>query len=190
METSITNILRTVLSLSDQELTHVMQYFRRIDLEKGEYFLEEGHYSDRIGFIAKGTLVYIQTTDGEEKVCDILCEPSWVTYLKSLVGGIPSDMTIKALEDSVIYTISKTGLEELQQTFPKTLLLRATLVEQSFVAIAQRNIELVSLDAEERYTKFVRDFPHLVQRVPQYYIASFLGIQPQSLSRIRKNLLL
>jgi CRP/FNR family transcriptional regulator, anaerobic regulatory protein len=190
MEISFTDILRAALSLSEPEVPQVMQYFRRLDLEKGECFLEEGQYCERFGCIIQGILVYIQTTDGVEKVCDILCEPSWFTYLKSLVGGIPSDMTIKALEDSVIYTISKTGLEELQHTFPNALLLRATLVEQSFMAIAERNIDLASLDAEERYKRFVRDFPHLVQRVPQYYIASFLGIQPQSLSRIRKNLLL
>ncbi len=182
--------LQSNFAFSDEEIVEFFSHFRILQLKKGESFLRVGQVCDRIGYATKGLVMYVQTIDGEESVCDFLHEGEWVSYMKSLTQNLPSDMEIRALEDTELYVISKTSLEELHRKFPKTLLVRTQLSEDRFVSIATRIAEFLRLDAQERYARFQRDFPMLEQRVPQYYIAAFLGITPQSLSRIRKNLML
>jgi CRP-like cAMP-binding protein len=90
------------------------------------------------------------------------------------------------LEDSTIHCISFSNLQQLFNKHPKFLALKTYYVEQSMMDMAQHSADLAMLDARERYYKFMKEKPQLINRVPQYYIAAYLGIKPQSLSRIRK----
>jgi CRP/FNR family transcriptional regulator, anaerobic regulatory protein len=180
--------LQSTFAFSEEEVDEFFSHFQPLRLEKGERFLSEGQVCNRVGYATKGLVMYVQTIDGVESVCDFLGEGEWISYMKSFTQNTPSDMEIRALEDTEMFVLSKSALEELHVKSPKTLVVRTQLSEKSFVSIATRIAELLRLDAQERYARFQRDFSHLEQRIPQYYIASFLGITPQSLSRIRKNL--
>jgi CRP/FNR family transcriptional regulator, anaerobic regulatory protein len=85
-----------------------------------------------------------------------------------------------------LHCLSFSALDELLAVQPKFFALKAHYVEQSLISMAQHNANLATLDAHDRYYKFMREKPHLINRLPQYYIAAYLGIKPQSLSRIRK----
>jgi len=95
-------------------------------------------------------------------------------------------MGIKALEDMRILRLSATNMQLLFQAQPKFIALKSFYTEVSFMSNAQHSADLAMLNGKQRYYKFMNEKPHLVNRVPQYYIAAYLGIKPQSLSRIRK----
>jgi hypothetical protein len=106
--------------------------------------------------------------------------------LKSFTSGSPTEVAIKALEDTWIREISAEQTQKLFFSSPRWLLFKNHLVQGVFFNITKHNADFEMLDAKARYYKFMREKPDLFNRVPQYYIAAYLGIKPQSLSRIRK----
>jgi len=170
---------------SPTEIEQILDCFTLKSFKKKEYFLREGQYCKSVGFVEKGNFIYYQIVDGEEKICDFAFENDWVTHYKSLLGNIPSEINVKALEDSELYLLNMDKMEQLSQTLPQVNIIRSTLAEQYFTKSAQRGANLTNLDAKGRYQALLEELPFIHQRVPQYYIASYLGIKPQSLSRIR-----
>jgi hypothetical protein len=124
--------------------------------------------------------------DGVEIPCNFSSENDWMGSLKSFTTGSPTEVAIKALEDTWIREISAEHLQHLFLFSPRWLLFKNHLVQGVFFNITQHNADFAMLDAKARYYKFMRERPDLINRVPQYYIAAYLGIKPQSLSRIRK----
>jgi len=182
---SLKNYLQSDYTFSESEIDRICNYFTPKQLLKNEYFLKEGQYCLSIAFVVKGSFIYYNIIDGEEKVCDFAFEDDWITQYKSLLNNIPSELYIKALEASKIFEISLEKMHELTQEIPATNAIRSNLAEKYFTISAERATSLATLQAEERYQKLIEDMPFIHQRVPQYHIASFLGIKPQSLSRIR-----
>jgi len=172
-------------SFSTAEIEQILACFTLKSFKKKEYFLREGQYCKSVGFVEKGNFIYYQIVNGEEKICDFAFENDWVTHYKSLLGSIPSEINIKALENSELYLLNLNKMEELSETLPKVNLIRSTLAEQYFTKSTQRATNFTNLDAKGRYQALLEEIPFIHQRVPQYYIASYLGIKPQSLSRIR-----
>ena len=117
---------------------------------------------------------------------DFTPEGEWLAYLTSFSQGTPSDMGIKALEDMRILRLSATNMQLLFQAQPKFIALKSFYTEVSFMSNARHGADLAMLNGKERYHKFMNEKPDLINRIPQYYIAAYLGIKPQSLSRIRK----
>jgi CRP-like cAMP-binding protein len=130
--------------------------------------------------------MHYSSHDGVEIPCNFSIEGDWMGSLKSFTSGSPTEIAIKALEDSWIQEISAENLQELFLSSPRWLMFKNHLVQLVFFNITQHNTDLATLDAKERYYKFMRENPGLINRVPQYYVAAYLGITPQSLSRIRK----
>jgi CRP-like cAMP-binding protein len=97
-------------------------------------------------------------------------------------------MGIKALEDMRILRLSATNMQLLFEAQPKFIALRSFYTERSFMSNAQHSADLAMLSGKDRYAKFMKEKPDLINRIPQYYIAAYLGIKPQSLSRIRKEI--
>jgi CRP/FNR family transcriptional regulator, anaerobic regulatory protein len=177
------------ISLAEIEaMQQLIQYKPRV-IAKNDSFLRVGQVCTSIAFIESGTLLYFRENENADKhVCDVLFEGAWATYLQSLVTKTPSDMTIQALEETHIVEIQQDNLNRLFEQFPQAERLSRKLTEESFIQIAQRMAGLQFLTSEERYTTLMKEDPRLIERVPQYYLASLLGIAPQSLSRIRKEL--
>ncbi|MGB3587554.1 MAG: Crp/Fnr family transcriptional regulator [Tunicatimonas sp.] len=155
---------------------------------KGELFLQEGQVSREIAFIQQGLLMHYTNHDGDTIPCDFAMEGEWVAYLKSFSSGQPADMNIVALEDSLVYAFSRDRLQSLYQVYPRFMALQNYHVEQAFISTSQHANSLAMLSAQQRYNQLVQQKPELVQRIPQYHLAAYLGIKPQSLSRIRKSL--
>ncbi len=178
--------LRMIDHFSDEDIELFTSRLEMITLAKGEHFLEEGQINGSIAFIEKGLAMHYQNINGEEVARDFTTENNWLAYLKSFSNQSVGDMGIKVLEDSSLICLSHTNLMELFVLQPKFVAVKNFYVEKSFVDIVQHNANLTSLDAKQRYYALMKEKPEIIHRVPQYYIASYLGIKPQSLSRIRK----
>ncbi len=177
--------LQNKFDFSENEIQRIMDCFSVKTFKKKEFFLKEGQYCRNVGFIKKGSFLYYQIVEGEEKVCDFAFENDWITHYKSLLSNTPSEMNIRSFQDSEILLMDMSKMESLSQKLPKVNSIRTTMAEEYFTKSAQRATNLTLLNAKGRYMALLKDIPDIHQKVPQYHIASFLGIKPQSLSRIR-----
>lgn len=174
-------------NLTKPEIERILQSFELVSFDQDDYFLREGELSKKIAFVEKGLLMYYRSSaEGDQLVCDFGMENDWATQYQSLISGTKSPMSIKAIEPTVARVISFTGLNQLYLTVPKLEQIVRQIIDKIFVQMMKRTGDFQFLKAEERYAKMLAETPALLQRVPQYYVASYLGIAPQSLSRIRK----
>ncbi len=178
--------LRKIESFSDEEIDHLQSLLVKKFIRKGDHFLNPNQVSRHIAFIDSGLTVHYSLHDGIEIPCNFSMEGNWMGSLKSFDSGSPTEVAIKALEDLWIREISTEHTQQLFDSSPCWLRFKNHLLQDVFFNITQHNADLAMLDAKERYYKFMREKPDLFNRIPQYYIAAYLGITPQSLSRIRK----
>ncbi|WP_243350004.1 Crp/Fnr family transcriptional regulator [Parabacteroides sp. FAFU027] len=175
-----------IISLSEAEWQQLLELFEVRILKKNDYFLKEGEVCTSIAFINRGTLIYYKLQDsGNEATTDFAFPGDWVTDNRSRLSHNPSYIHIKAIDDCELLVISNNNLNYAYQQIPKLEKLGRILIEQAFVKIAQHSIDLQTLTAGQRYEKLLHEHPEIVQQVPLYHIANFLGIAPKSLSRIR-----
>lgn len=178
--------IKTIADFSDDDIALFMQAMEESFIPKGEHFLKDGQVSRHIGYLKSGLMMYYKIIDGTETPADFAMEHGWVVYLKSFTTNTISDMSIKALEDTHLLVLSNVKMSELFAAQPKFMAIRSYYTELSFIRNTNHASNLATLNAKQRYYKFMEDYPQLINRVPQYYIAAYLGIQPQSLSRLRK----
>jgi CRP-like cAMP-binding protein len=178
--------IQLVEKFSDEDIDLIAGHVTEDFIAKNDHFLNFGEISRHLAFIGTGLAMHYRLHDGLEIPVDFTPEGEWLAYLTSFSQGTPSDMGIKALEDMRILRLSSTSMQILFQVQPKFMALKNFYTEVSFMSNAQHGADLAMLSGKERYYKFMKEKPHLINRIPQYYIASYLGIKPQSLSRIRK----
>lgn len=174
-------------SFSATEWQYLLSLVRTKTLNKGDFLLKEGQICRDIAYVQQGLLMYYTLHNGEIKPADFGEEQSWVSYIKSFSTQTIGEMNIVALEDSVVYCVSYDNLQELFKQYPQFMSLQLKDVEEALVEAIQHANDLANLTAQERYHKLLEKHPTWAQRVPQYHLAAYLGIRPQSLSRIRKN---
>lgn len=177
-----------IVPLLDNELKLIDKYFEVKALKKKTFLLQDGKVCNFIGFIADGTIRHFHIKDGVEKTCDISLENSWVTDFQSFTHNTSCIMNLQAMEDTTVFIIKKENLYNLYNECNKYETFGRLMAEQ----VAQRATEIaMSLSSdkpEERFLNLLNKNPNLFQRVPQKYIANFLGISPESLSRIQKRI--
>ena len=178
--------IKSISDFSDDDIRLFMDSMDEIFIAKGEHFLIEGQVSRHLGYIKSGLMMHYKIVEGIEVPADFTKENEWVAYLKSFSTNNPSDMFIKALEDTHLYLLSNVNMGELFQKQPKFMAIRSYYTELSFVRNTEHTSNLTTLNAKQRYYKFMKTHPDLLNRIPQYHIAAYLGIKPQSLSRLRK----
>jgi CRP/FNR family transcriptional regulator, anaerobic regulatory protein len=178
--------IQLVDKFSDEDIDLFAGFLTEDSIAKNEHFLNFGEISRHVAFIGTGLAMHYRLHDGLEIPVDFTPEGEWLAYLTSFSQGIPSDMGIKALEDMRILRLSAANMQLLFQAQPKFIALKSFYTEVSFMSNAQHSADLAMLNGKQRYSKFLKEKPELANRIPQYYIAAYLGIKPQSLSRIRK----
>jgi CRP-like cAMP-binding protein len=182
------NISRHI-QLTKEETAQFTTVLKMKNLRKRQYLLQPGDVCRFENFVSRGLLrAYTIDDKGAEHILMLAVEDWWISDLFSFLSNTPSTMYIDALEDSEIISIEKTDLEKLYIEIPKLERLMRILFQKAFVAQQQRILASISQSAEERYTSFLKKYPSLEQRIPQTQIASYLGITPETLSRVRKQL--
>lgn len=157
-------------------------------LRKHELLLREGDVCRAITFVLSGCLRSFYSVSGVENTTQFFCENAWYTDYPSFLTGQPTRENAQALEACEVVQLSRLDLEQLYRQHPVFERLSRILAENAFVCLEVRNTMLTNQTPEDRYRQLAHDRPELLQRVPQYHIASFLGIQPETLSRIRKRI--
>jgi CRP-like cAMP-binding protein len=183
-----THILKRI-NLTDEDFERCTTFFIPKKLRKHQFLLQEGEVCKSIAFVVKGCLRWYSVDErGEEHVVQFAIEDWWISDPYSALTGEPSEYNIDALEDSELLLLEKSAEDRLLLEIPKFERLFRILLENRFVANQRRINATLSTSAEERYLGFLKIYPTIAQRVPQNQIASYLGITPQSLSRIRKEI--
>ncbi|MFT3738683.1 MAG: Crp/Fnr family transcriptional regulator [Breznakibacter sp.] len=147
--------------------------------------LREGEIADNIYFIKKGCLREWFNKDGKDITFQFFFEGQPVASIDSFMSNKPSLFTIESIEPSIIFTIGKGDFTELLKIYPEFKNKFQDLIFQRFRNYGQLFLSRIKDTPQERYEDLVRNHPEIIKRVPQHYIASFLGITPISLSRIR-----
>lgn len=189
MFSSLRKHIEQRVHLTKEEFDIISKFFIQKKLRKNQFLLNEGDICTHIGFVNSGCLrEYSIDNKGAEHIIQFAIEDWWVADLSSFLSGLPAKYNIDALQDSEILLLEKSARDELLDKCPKMERFFRLLIEANHIATQQRITDSLSAPAEERYLKFIKTYPKLFEIVPQNQIASYLGITPQSLSRIRKEL--
>lgn len=180
---------KTKVPLTDNELNLIDAYFETKSLKKKDFLLQDGKICNFIGFIAEGTIRHFHIKDGIEKTCDISFESAWVTDFQSFTHNTYCIMNLQAMEDTTMLIIQKENLYNLYNECRKYETFGRLMAEEVAHRATEIAMSLSSDKPEERFQNLLKKQPDLFQRVPQKYIANFLGISPESLSRIRSRIL-
>ena len=179
------NISRFI-TLTPEEEKYFTSLLKIKKLKKKQYLLQEGDVGRNECFVNKGCLrAYSIDEKGQEHIVQFAIEDWWIGDMYSFLTQTPARLTIDALEDSELFCIDSISVENLFIKVPKFERFFRMLVQNAFIASQRRIIESMSLTADERYCRFIENYPLMEQRLPLKQIASFLGITPESLSRIR-----
>jgi CRP-like cAMP-binding protein len=185
----INSICRHVL-LSPEEEEAVRKRVESRTLHRKAVLLEPGQICYHSTFVVSGCLrSFLHDRDGVERVLHFAPTGWWIADMASYITSSPATLTLDALEDSELLLLSKEGQQELFRISPKFERFFRILVENSLVTHQRRLLDNLSLPAAERYDQFCRRYPTLVQSLPQKQIAAYLGVTPEFLSKLRKELM-
>lgn len=175
--------------ISEESWNKFSALFTPRQLKKGDYFITNGQTAKEIAFLESGIVRgFYRNSNGNEYNKHFFVNPCFLGGYASLVTQLPSQIYQQALTDCTIFVAIYTSIQNLFDTCPDIERAARIMAELYFVQKEQREIDLVLLDAYKRYKIFQKEFPTLEQKIPQYHIASYLGITPTQLSRIRKKL--
>ncbi|UIR54664.1 Crp/Fnr family transcriptional regulator [Sphingobacterium sp. SRCM116780] len=187
MRESLIENIQSKIKLSTEEIEIFNTFWKERKLVKNEYIFRNGEICKFDSFVISGSFkaFYIHPDTGKEEIIFFAIENWWATDLDSFSNQSPSMYAIQAIENSIVLQINYPSFEELLRQIPK-LERYFRLILQGYNSSIQRRIILTnSHSAEERYRDFVQRYPKIIQKVPQYLIASYLGITPEFLSKIR-----
>lgn len=182
---SLLPIIRSFITLAPAEEDLIRQWFVAEELPKGGFFLRAGEVSRKIGFVLQGVFHNFRSRDGQEHTFYFGREQEFIGDYSSFLPARPAAHAIQALEPARLLTISYDNLQRLYREVREGERFGRLVAEYLFVDVLRQLTSFYEETPEERYARFVRTYPDLQQRVPQYYIASYVGVKPQSLSRIR-----
>ena len=179
--------LNQIITLSLAEQRQISSAFRPIELSKGDYWLQQGMVCNQVAFLDSGTLrVHYLEESGQEITCHFFTAENFISSYTSFLTRTPSAESISAIEPSKLWVISKNDLETLSCAITSLHIWRRIIAENLFIQMEKRISKLQSKTAAERYELLIEENPDIVLTVPLQYMASFLGITPQHLSRLRK----
>ncbi|WP_266204989.1 Crp/Fnr family transcriptional regulator [Pontibacter kalidii] len=175
--------------LTEEEQDRIATYLTYKKLRRKQYLLQEGDVCKFIAFVEKGALrAYSVDDTSAEHIIQFGLEGWTISDLFSFLTGEPATYNIDAIEDSELVLISKAAHEELLQTMPKYETFTRLNITGAYLAMQRRLTSIIGSSVEERYQDFISLYPHIAQRVPQHMIASYMGLTPETLSRIRKRI--
>ncbi|WP_256759406.1 Crp/Fnr family transcriptional regulator [Cohnella sp. WQ 127256] len=181
--------LQRVTPIPDEEWAFFKGISAYRAMTKNSHFIRAGEPVDSIGICVSGLFRFYYTTpDGNEFNKSFCTKHDFIASYSSLLLSSPSFFSIQALMDSELIVFRYTDFQSLYSRHACWERLGRLFIEQLFVKKEIRERELLLLSAEERYLRFLEQYEHLMRNIPQYHIASYLGITPVALSRIRKKL--
>ena len=180
--------IREIVDIENDELNQIISVFKLVKYPPKKIILKKGQECNFIAYINKGCLVYYTKFDERERVINFPRENWWIGDLDNFLSHSPANIYLKTLEETELLTLDYTGFMNLIQNHPNFLRFHLINTHRSYMQIDERFAKITSLSAEDKYNLILKDSPGIINRVPSKYLASFLGIEPPSLSRIRRNM--
>lgn len=180
--------IAALFHLSEQNTGIFLSQFSSATLKKNEVFISEGKVCNKVGLIERGLMKCIYNKNGEEVVFEFAHEYNFISDYYSFVTNTPSEKEIRCLEDTTVYVITKEKLAELAEAHPFIEAMSRVMNEKLFLRMHDRLKSMLLDSAQERYQKLLAERQDLAQRIPQYLIASYLNVKPETISRIRKKM--
>lgn len=185
---SLKKKIRSYAKVSDEDLTYGMQFYKERTFKKGEFIIKPSQYVNHFYFLEKGCVCYYTEDDLGLHVMEFFTDNTFFTDLYSYIEGVPSENYLKATENCTVKMILKKDVLKSYNYSHDLERFGRISMQEAFVKIFQKTNDLKTLTNQERYIKLLDKRPNLFQRVPQYLIASYLGLTPVGLSKIRKRL--
>lgn len=186
---ALRDFIARFINVSEEEWKLHRDVLSRRFLKKGEFLLREGEICDAVSFINKGSFRVSSNVNDREVTHFFFFEGEYATDYESFLTRTPTRENIQAMEDSEVMNLNYANMQVLYEKIPAWQKYGRLMGEYVFLMASGRVKELFYYTPEELYLKLMKERPYIIERVPQHYIASYLGIQPESLSRIRKRLL-
>ena len=168
---------------AEVESSAIIRHYRR-----NQHYITPGEREQYVTFVNKGGFRYYAMLDEKELVCEFIFENNYVSEYESFLRQTPAKIFIQALEDSEVVMLHYDQVQRLYEKYPPLQKFGRIIAENFLLEAIDRSNSLLSSTPEERYNQLTEKDPQLLQRVPQYMIASYIGVTPEALSRIRKRM--
>ncbi|HEU4791106.1 MAG TPA: Crp/Fnr family transcriptional regulator [Flavobacterium sp.] len=181
--------LLSIVSFTEEELDKICGYFESNSYSPKDFILTTGTVSNKIHFITTGLIRVFHLKEDKEITSYLACDIDFVTAFSSYINQSKSFEAIQCIETTETLSITYDKMQELYQIIPKCEKIGRIMAEQNYLCMADRILKLQMVPAKEKYQAFLQTaHPKIIQRTPLIHIASYLGITPESLSRIRKSI--
>ena len=188
MKDKLVNYFSKISPLSPEEANAIRESMRIQHFKKGDYLLREGQIAMNTYFVLKGCVREYILNDGDEKTTNFFTEEQWAISLNSFNPQSESKHNWVCTEDSSVVVGDEEGSQDLFNKFPRFETISRIVMEAVFAEQKEALTSYYTDSPEQRYRKLIKSRPDLFQRIPQYHLASYIGVKPESLSRIRKRI--
>ncbi len=186
MYSNLLHLINGIASLNETDIEIIRQSFQPLHLEKGQFFLKSGEINRHVGFLNQGLVRYFVNKDGDESTFEFTSEGEFIADYQSFRNKSASVQNIQAIEPCELLISSYEKVQEIFNSISYGNLIGRRIIEHRFDIMVNQLLAIYMQSHEERYQTFINNYSELSQRIPQYLIASYVGVKPESLSRIRK----
>ncbi len=184
--TELEKYIQNSFAVSKEDLSKISAFFKPVLLKKNDHFLKTGRYCDRLGFVQSGLIREYVTIDGKEITKWISTQGYFVVDLSSFLFHRAARWNIQALTDCELYVIDQKDYQQIGNVIPSWPELEKLFIAKCFTVLEDRILTHLSMTAEQRYQQLFTYNKELFNQVPLQYLASMLGMTPETLSRLRK----
>lgn len=188
MNHKLINYLQKITHLSLEESTLLSSSMLEKHFKKGSFLIREGQLENESYFVTEGLVRKYKLVDGDEITTNFFKEEEWIINFENINGKTISKYNLVCLEDTTVVIGNEEKAVELFKQFPKFERVSRQIMETVFKEQQEQMISHITDKAEKRYLNLIKERPDILQRVAQYDIASYIGVKPESLSRIRKKI--
>lgn len=190
MENKFKSFIQNIVPITDAEFEKSIIKFKKVTLEKGEFFIQQNKISKQIAFINSGILRTYYINDKGEEITSCFCTSNnFASSHKSFILQAPSNVAMIALEKTELLVINYDNIQKLYTESSNWQTIGRLVSEKEFIVMEQYASVLNNETAKEKYLRLLKEQPEILQKAPINYIASYLGITRRTLSRIRKEIL-
>ncbi len=183
----LSHYIQSITNIEDEDLAYILSHFKETTVKKDRYILRKQQFSTNYYFVKKGGVRIWFNKDGKSITAWLIFENDFFSELSGLKSGKPTKFNIQAIADTTLYAIDKNSMEHLYTQFPQWQRFGRLIWEDAFLKVIDGIISYQTLTAEERYLSAMRQ-SDLLQKIPLKQLATYLGMTPTSLSRIRKKI--
>jgi len=185
------NKISSLTPVTDEEFETIKTFFMPKKLRKRQFLVQAEEECKYLAFVERGILrSYTIDARGNEHVVQFAFEGWWISDLFGFFTGEPATFSIDVIENTEALILTHANLEKMFVAVPKLERFFRILIQNSYVALQRRMVGTLTLCAEERYMRLLSHSPDIATRIPQHMVASYLGVTPETLSRIRKHVLI